>query len=140
MHEVDDANDESIRAYFEGGVLSAFEGDGRLGNPGDGDLGGGQEGESESVEFTLAMREGGGGGDHFVAQWFIDHVDDELALGANVARGVLGREAVFIAGGKCDDGRVGTEDVEEGEGGRVDTSVGILRGHPCDGSGRDERG
>lgn len=71
------------------------------------------------------MGEGGGGGDHFLAEGFVKEVDGEFAGFADVAGGVFWGVFVFISGGEGDDGGIGAEDVEEGVGGGVEVALGV---------------
>lgn len=103
---VDDPDDEAIGSDFEGGVLGAFESNGGFGDARDLDFLRGKGGEFGVLEFALAVRKGGGGVDHDLAERFIDHVDDEFLVLADVASSVLGGVAVFVARSEGDDGRI----------------------------------
>ena len=106
MDEVNDANDEAVASDFDGGMRGAFQRDGGFGDAGDGNLFRWKGGEIVEVEFVFAVREGGGGGDHDLAQRFIDHVDHEFAGFPDVAGGVFGGVVVLVSGREGDDGGI----------------------------------
>ncbi len=137
MNGVHDADDEAVIPDFKSGVAGAFEGDGGLNNTGDGDFFGGGGGEFVLGELIGAVGEGGGGGDHDLAEGLINHVDHEVAGFADVTGGIFRGVTVFITGGEGYDGGIGAKDVEERKWRGIGPPIPVAAGDPGDGAGGD---
>src|SRR4029077_21159262 len=70
-----------------------------------------------------------GGGERLV-----NHVDDELAVALDVARGILRAAIALVLQSQHDQWRVFGKDVEEAERRRVDRAIGIERGYERNGT------
>jgi len=91
-------------------------------------------------QFAFAERQRGGALVHRLGNGLVNEVHDEFMGGADVARGVLGRIVVAVAGGEGTDGRIGTQQVEEAERRGVHPAVGAEGRHQRDGPRRDQAG
>ena len=102
MDEVNDSDDETVGADFNGGVFGALQSHRSFGDTRRPHLFGREGGKTLGFEFVFTVWEGGRRGDHRFTERFVDQMNDEFPGGADVEGCIFGSLAVLVAGGEGD--------------------------------------